>query len=262
MGFYDHFHASQRASLTSVGRKLVDAQNKYYLRLVRKYCQTKAPAILEIGCGRGYFAECCRDEGLTYSAIEANRQMAADLAGRGFTVHNAFAPPLIVPEKVDVVFMDQVFEHMNGRDQAVEMLRECRGQLTHGGIIVISSPDVFTWKHDFYADYTHSLPTCMPMLERIFLDCELDIVRRGVRVVLRSWPTMDKTLGIRCTSMLRPRHFQPLVWTQSASRKGIAIAILRRSRKVTRGMSRFDVHGIYRNQGSCRRSVRDRHSFQ
>jgi SAM-dependent methyltransferase len=182
MAFYDHFHSSETSSITPIGRKLVDLQNRWFIRLIRTYCQAREPVILEVGCGFGFFAELCRTQGLPYVALEANSTMAAALAARGFDVRQAFVPPVAVDRDVDVIFMDQVFEHMKNRDEAIEMVDSCRRQLRKGGILVISSPDIFTFKEDFYSDYTHSYPTSMPVLTQILSDGGFDVIHQDYLV--------------------------------------------------------------------------------
>ena len=176
MAFYDHFHASETSSITPVGRTLLAKKNQHFLDLVQRFCPGERPQLLEIGPGQGFFAEQCRKNRIAYIAVEGNQKMADVLSKRGFDVAVAAVPPLRLGRSFDVIFMDQVFEHMKGRDQALEMIDACKAHLNAGGILFISSPDIFTWKEDFYSDYTHNLPTCMPMLQRILLDCELEVV--------------------------------------------------------------------------------------
>jgi Methyltransferase domain len=178
MAFYDHFHASETSSITPVGRALLEKKNQHFLDLVKRFCPGERPTLLEIGPGQGFFAEQCRKNGVGYMAVEGNEKMADVLSKRGFEVALASVPPLALGRYFDVIFMDQVFEHMKGRDQALEMVGACRAHLNAGGVLFISSPDIFTWKEDFYSDYTHNLPTCMPMLQRIMLDCDLEVVHQ------------------------------------------------------------------------------------
>jgi SAM-dependent methyltransferase len=154
-------------------------KNQYFIELVKRYCPARDIVILEIGCGQGFFAQQCRQNDIAYAAFEANEMMANALAAQGFEVHRGFAPPLSISKQFDVIFMDQVFEHMRGRDEAIEMIETCKAHLKPGGILLICSPDIFTIKEDFFSDYTHNNPTCMPMLDRIFMDCELEIVYRN-----------------------------------------------------------------------------------
>lgn len=179
MAFYDHFHNEAFGSITALGRRLVAAKNRHFLKIARSLCQGSSPTLLEIGSGNGHFAEDCTSSAFTYTAVEANRIMANSLAQRGYRVHHQVVPPLVLPEKFDVILMDQVFEHMNGRDQATALLASCKAHLKQDGLLFISSPDVFTWKEDFYSDYSHNLITCMPMLHRLFADYDLKPVYQG-----------------------------------------------------------------------------------
>jgi len=154
-------------------------RNQYFVDLIKRHCLSSNITALEIGCGGGFFAQQCKHNNIAYVALEANETMANALAGQGFEVHRGFAPPISLSAEFDVIFMDQVFEHMRGRDEAVAMMQSCKSHLKPGGILVICSPDILTVKEDFFSDYTHNNPTCMPMLDRIFMDCELDVVYRN-----------------------------------------------------------------------------------
>lgn len=176
MAFYDYFHDADTSSITTIGRRLVDLQNDFFVRLIRRFCADPDPAILEIGCGHGFFADRCRESGLSYTAIEANAKLAGGLAKKGFDVVQDFAPPISLARKFDVIFMDQVFEHMKHRDQAIEMIETCRAHLHTRGILIICSPDIFTMREDFYSDYTHSYPTSMPVLTQILSDGSFDVI--------------------------------------------------------------------------------------
>jgi len=177
MSLYDHFHSSDN-SITVIGRRLVGMKNQYFIELIKRYCPASDIIVLEIGCGQGFFAQQCKQSGIAYVALEANQTMADALARQGFTVHRGFAPPLRLSKRFDAIFMDQVFEHMRGRDEAIEMIESCKAHLKPGGIVLISSPDIFAVKEDFFSDYTHNLPTCMPMLERMFTDFALEVLYR------------------------------------------------------------------------------------
>jgi SAM-dependent methyltransferase len=175
MAFYDHFHASPTSSITPIGRMLVDVQNQYFVDLIRQFWGN-SPSVLEIGCGHGFFADQCRRNRLAYKAVEANAKMAQDLSVRGFHVYQSVVPPLTVQERFDVIFMDQVFEHMRGRDEAIALIQSCKDHLNNMGILVICSPDIFTAKEDFFSDYTHNYPTSMPVLTQILEDGGFQVV--------------------------------------------------------------------------------------
>jgi hypothetical protein len=135
--------------------------------------------VLEIGAGTGLLADCCVRNGLEYAAIEANEAMAERLASRGFKVRKGRVPPLESDEVFEAIVMDQVFEHMRGRDEGVQLIEQCRSRLKDSGILLICSPDIFTAKHDFFQDYTHNYPTCVPMLTAILTDGDFEVVHAG-----------------------------------------------------------------------------------
>lgn len=179
MAFYDHFINSKTGKVSKIGKKIIDWQNGLFLDLIEKFSEKKLcdTNLLEIGPGKGFFLKKCKDRKIRYTAIEGNKLMSKSLKNKGFNVHCDFVPPIKLNEKFDVIFMDQVFEHMKNRDQAIEMIKTCREHLNKNGLLIISSPDIFAWKEDFYAgDYTHDYPVSLYRLSQIFLDNNLGVL--------------------------------------------------------------------------------------
>lgn len=183
MPFYDHFHSGEVSDITPMGRATVHWRNRYFLRLIRQFVGKDPISLLEIGPGLGFFAEQCRQDRLDYTALEANGKMAADLAARGFQVYNRFVPPVDVEGRFDAIFMSHVFEHMKDRDQAEALVESCKEHLSPRGLVVIVSPDVLTVKEDFFQDYTHNYPTCLPRLRGLFVDHDLEILHEDLLAI-------------------------------------------------------------------------------
>ncbi len=72
--FFDHF--SREDKPTKMGMWLVKALSRRIFRYAEIASGTN---ILEIGPGRGVFADICLEKGIEYCAVEPNQQMAASL---------------------------------------------------------------------------------------------------------------------------------------------------------------------------------------
>jgi 16S rRNA A1518/A1519 N6-dimethyltransferase RsmA/KsgA/DIM1 with predicted DNA glycosylase/AP lyase activity len=71
MSFYDHFSQDEKMP-TKIGMRLVQSQNKRILNIFNNLMDGRKFNILEIGPGRGVFAETCTKEEIEYTAVEAN----------------------------------------------------------------------------------------------------------------------------------------------------------------------------------------------
>lgn len=174
MSFYDHFSQEEKMP-TKVGMRLVKLQNKRIYSILNELIGEKNICVLEIGPGRGVFAELCKEKGIEYTAVEVNQILANNLRQNGFNVINSKAPPIpIFSEEFDIVYMNQVFEHMNNVEMAEEMISECCRLLKKNGILCIISPDYLICKEEFFdVDYTHNYVTTVRRLKEIYYDSQL-----------------------------------------------------------------------------------------
>lgn len=181
MGFYDNFWKSNTASVSKIGKKIIAFQNSFFLNLIRKHSKNKSNiSLLEIGPGKGFFAEYCKKNGIkNYAAIEQNKSMANSLKNKGFKVYCQRVPPIKVKSKFDIIFMNQVFEHMKDLDEAISLLQSCRKKLNKGGLLMIASPEINFWKEHFYSDYTHCYETSLERLNQMFFDYDLEVLYKN-----------------------------------------------------------------------------------
>lgn len=165
--FFDHF--SQGDKPTAAGTRLVEA---LAMKIFRFVDAESGSSILEIGPGRGVFADICLKEGMEYFAIEANRQMAESLESKGAGVVKAMVPPL--PEldrKFDVAVMINVMEHMNSMADALQITQQIRNVLKPSGKFLICSPDYLNWRRNFFnCDFSHSYVTTRRRLEQLLVN--------------------------------------------------------------------------------------------
>ncbi len=164
--FFDHF--SQDDKSTKMGTKLVKALS---LRIFR-YTKIGSGSILEIGPGRGVFADICLEKGIEYCAVEPNEQMATSLEKRGANVIRAMVPPLPeIDRSFDTVVMINVMEHMSSMPDALQITQQIREVLKPGGKFVICSPDYLNWRHNFFnCDFSHNYVTTRRRLRQLLLN--------------------------------------------------------------------------------------------
>ena len=139
-----------------------------------------APAdFLEVGPGQGAIADLARAAGYRYRAIEASDLLIAELRGRGIDVQQAFTPPF--PESdlsFDVVYADQVLEHMSGIDAARGWVGEALRVLRPGGLLYVVVPDYLKERGFFWdIDYTHNFPTTERRVRQLLYDGGFDLER-------------------------------------------------------------------------------------
>lgn len=175
MAFYDNFFLSNRGKITKIGKLLVSYRNFWFLSLIKRY--TFNQKILEIGPGRGDFARKCIQSGFNYTAIEINKKMSKQLNSANIHTINSKVPPIKLKTHFDIIFSNQVFEHMSGVDEAIDYIKSCRNTLADNGILVISCPEITMWQSDFFgSDYTHNNPTSLFNITQILEDNNFNIL--------------------------------------------------------------------------------------
>lgn len=184
MAYYDNF--LKRSKISKFGVFIVKRQNDFFIKKILKYSNNSHGKIrvLEIGPGKGYFAEECRKHDFEYQCIEPNVNMYESLKKRNFKVHCFQVPPIRVKDEFDVIFMNQVFEHMSCRAEALKLFEDCKKRLNTGGLLIISVPDITYSKEDFWgSDYTHSFPLSLYSLKQIYTDFDFDIKYANVKTI-------------------------------------------------------------------------------
>jgi SAM-dependent methyltransferase len=136
-------------------------------------------ALLEIGPGQGAIAGLARSAGWRYSAVEPSPFLCEQLRRSGFDIIEQFVPPIPAPdESQDVIYADQVLEHMSGIDAARALVEEARRALKPRGIFFIVVPDYLKERGFFWdIDYTHNFVTTERRMRQLLNDGGFDIER-------------------------------------------------------------------------------------
>ena len=157
--------------LTSFGSKRRGRIERSRLGLLQSAI-TPPGDMLEIGPGTGSLAAGAVDAGWSYRAIEASETLARELREKGLDVTQAWAPPIAADDdSCDVVYADQVLEHMSGIDAAREFVAEALRALRPGGVCFIVVPDYLKERIFFWdVDYTHNFVTTERRVRQLLYD--------------------------------------------------------------------------------------------
>jgi SAM-dependent methyltransferase len=135
--------------------------------------------MLEIGPGAGSFANAAIAAGWRYRAVEASPALADALRQRGIDVVQAWTPPVPAADaSCDVVYADQVLEHMPGIDAARAFVAEARRTLRPRGVLIVVVPDYLKERGFFWdVDYTHNFVTTERRVRQLLYDGGFEVER-------------------------------------------------------------------------------------
>jgi len=135
--------------------------------------------LLEIGPGHGTLAKAAVAAGWRYRGIEASRVLAEALLRDGLDVKHAWTPPIPAADlSADVVYADQVLEHMSGIDAARQFVEEARRVVRPAGVLFVVVPDYLKERAFFWdIDYTHNFITTERRVRQLLYDGGFEIAR-------------------------------------------------------------------------------------
>jgi SAM-dependent methyltransferase len=174
--FYKSFSEKQ---LTNYGGGRRGRIEQHRLNLLHQFSARRGDGdMVEIGPGHGTFAERAVAAGWRYTAVEASDILIEVLRAKGLTVIPSWAPPIPVPDaSADVVYADQVLEHMSGIDAARQFTSEARRALRPGGIFFVVVPDYLKERTFFWdVDYTHNFVTTERRVKQLLVDGGFEIL--------------------------------------------------------------------------------------
>lgn len=179
--FYRDFSDRQK-QLTGFGKSRRGRTERSRLGLLMRHV-TPPGDFLEIGPGQGSLARLAVEAGWRYRAMEASPILIAQLRGFGLEVIEGWAPPILTGDATcDVVYADQVLEHMTGIDAARAFVAEALRALRPGGTFFVVVPDYLKERTFFWdVDYTHNFVTTERRVKQLLYDGGFE-----VREVVRS----------------------------------------------------------------------------
>jgi SAM-dependent methyltransferase len=138
--------------------------------------------VLEIGVGRGDFAQYLKNAGVNYTGIEANKILCDRLGELKFNVICSTVPP--IPQELkkgvfDLVIMCHIFEHFMDYKEALNVLSEIFAALKPGGKLLLFHPDYTDWGADYFdGDYSHSLILTRNRVDNLVQDAGFKVIHR------------------------------------------------------------------------------------
>lgn len=192
--FYRTFSEKQ---LTRPGEARRHRIERARLALVTEYARTPG-RMLEVGPGQGGIARLARQAGWTYAAVEPSAILAAQLRAEGVDVIEAFVPPIPAGDsQYDVVYADQVLEHMPGIEAAQAMVAEAKRVLRAGGVFFVVVPDYLKERGFFWdIDYTHNFVTTERRVRQLLYDGGFDVLRMVRSIGLARGVLRDLLAGV------------------------------------------------------------------
>src|ERR671910_2581396 len=173
--FYRWFSERKLTGAGASRRKRIEESR---LALLMKYTQPPGD-LLEIGPGHGSLARAAVAAGWRYGGVEASRVLAEQLTREGLDIVQAWTPPIPANDNTaDVVYADQVLEHMSGIDAARQFVAEARRILRPNGLLFVVVPDYLKERAFFWdIDYTHNFITTERRMRQLLYDGSFTIER-------------------------------------------------------------------------------------
>ena len=162
--------------LTRFGSARKARTEQHRLTLLMKHMRPPGE-MLEVGPGHGSLAAAAIAAGWHYRGMEASPLLVEKLRAQGLEITQAWAPPIAAPDdSCDVVYADQVLEHMSGIDAAREFVAEARRALKAGGIFFAVVPDYLKERGFFWdVDYTHNFVTRERRVRQLLYDSGFEV---------------------------------------------------------------------------------------
>ena len=142
--------------------------------------------MFEIGPGHGTLGELAVKAGWHYTAVETSPFLIDVLRKKGLNVLESWTPPFPMTDaSADVVYADQILEHMRGIDDARQFTAEALRSLRPGGHFFVVVPNYLKEREFFWdVDYTHNFVTTPRRMRQLLYDGGFEIrhLERGIGV--------------------------------------------------------------------------------
>lgn len=161
MAFYDFwFNWDKYNRVSKLWWIFIRWRYEKILRKASSYLNNNSKKILELWPWRWWLIDVALMNKIEYYGIEWNKLNSIFLSEKykwGIILKNYLFPPIEFDnETFDIIFMDQVFEHMKDIDTAENLLSEIKRVLKKWWILISIAPDYILWGKLFIDwDYTH-----------------------------------------------------------------------------------------------------------
>ena len=172
--FYKSFSEKQ---LTTFGTGRRSRIERHRLALLHRFANPPG-VMFEIGPGHGTLGELAVKAGWHYTAVETSPLLMDVLRKKGLNVIESWTPPMPMADgSADVVYADQILEHMRGIDDARQFTAEALRSLRPGGHFFVVVPNYLKEREFFWdVDYTHNFVTTPRRMQQLFYDGGFEIL--------------------------------------------------------------------------------------
>lgn len=142
---------------------------------------THCDTVLDIGCGKGYFLEMLRDNGIKGIGIDSDEQLISICISKGLNAEtNDVMNHLRNAEDNSIggIFMGHVIEHLPV-GLKIEFLKLCLAKLKSQGILIIETPNTsspYVMHNLYYLDPTHEKPLLPEALKHLAIVTGFSVV--------------------------------------------------------------------------------------
>lgn len=173
-GKYEYYFEATRPAFVT---RLLQRKHRHLFDLCVR--DATVDSVVEIGPGEGFFAQSCREAGVSYLALESSAVGVAALQKQGFDVIQATLPPF--PSSIsqtDLVYASHLIEHLPNPDAVLDFMTQARAALRPGGRLAFAYPDARWMRMDFWdADYTHSWPSTPRRVAQVARDAGFEVAK-------------------------------------------------------------------------------------
>lgn len=132
-------------------------------RYFEKYIPNNA-TVLDIACGHGEFVNNLQISGGAIFAADINLD-SKGLLRDGVNFIQSSAESISLPDaSLDVVFASNFFEHLNGSEMFLAVLKNIRRMLKNGGRLLVLQPDLRWTGAAFWDFLDHRFPVTVPRM--------------------------------------------------------------------------------------------------
>ena len=172
--FYKTFSEKQLTTFGAARRSRIE---RHRLALLHRFA-TPPGTMYEIGPGHGTLGELAVASGWQYTAVETSRVLIDVLRKKGLNVIEAWTPPFPMGDQsADVIYADQILEHMRGIDDARQFTAEALRTLKPGGHFFVVVPNYLKERSFFWdVDYTHNFVTTPRRMKQLLYDGGFEVV--------------------------------------------------------------------------------------
>ncbi len=166
--YYNYYFSSNEIKGSS---QRLRARSELIYELIEPLLPLNAP-VLELGVGKGLFAETCTTHGHPYHGVEDNSAQCHQLEADGFKVTCGRVPPVPLERgKFGLIYSSHLIEHLPGSHAVHELLTDCQRLLAPGGVLALVFPDIMSMGNHFWnVDYTHAWATTERRVSQVLAD--------------------------------------------------------------------------------------------